>query len=270
MRTDPPTADTIRSDRLPLNVMISGFTAAGKTANASIVSQRHQLELVAASSIMLSSILGDGVDIPGDFWISEEGKAARTSRSSLLELDHYLIKASLHKTDAVFDTWGLPWLSPAPAFRIWIDSSPESRAKKAALSHHISREVWNHVYDSIARNEPIDLPPSFCESDVPCDIDNLLPEVLRKDLDAYMYFVREFGVDMGRYHNLFDLVIDATELISDTTLESSIKSIRAVDSILDGAIRWLMDPGVESVSQFQKVRDLLPAGVVKRCPLALL
>ena len=114
------------------NIAISGLTAAGKTTHARLLEIEFGLKYVSGSSILLDRG-GVGRQVPPDFWISPSGMHL-VSRIVELEVDEALRDAEASSAETVFDCRSLAWLARNPLLTIWLESSRDSRIRKAIVS----------------------------------------------------------------------------------------------------------------------------------------
>jgi len=197
-----------------VNIMICGLTAAGKTTHARRLARERGLRYVSAVEA-IAAISGTGKVQATDstFWTSPDGQKldARRRQEAWIDeqLDQELKRLSLDSVPSVFDTFGLPWISPAPAIRVWLESSYESRLLKAAVSH---------LGDPDVRQED-------------------LPEVIRnKDQFIRDDFLKRYGFDIFQDRAVFDVVIDISPYIKEATFVASEASIRLSHEVLEEAL----------------------------------
>lgn len=232
-----------------MNIIISGLTAAGKTTHCNLLAHKFQLEIVSASTLLARK---GGIPISVDptdskFWISGEGAALdawrKENKQIDLAVDAELKKLSKRKHRAVFDAWGLPWISSAPAFRIWLGSSLESRLLKALVSHR-----WT-----------------------PGMTDRALRNVLkRKDKRAREYFLAHYSFDLFHDREGFDLILDISAFIRKPHILSAKRSIRLADEILSSAVGWYLEKDETHRLNFTRCFDRHGPGVFVGYPTDLL
>jgi cytidylate kinase len=217
-----------------MNVIISGLTAAGKTTHCLLLSHKFKLTRISAADLLVkASGLNFTVDSSDSgFWVSEEAKQLvalmEQSKDINLEVDAELKRLSETSDNIVFDAWGLPWISSAPALRIWLESSLESRLLKSLVSHRNNKHV--------ARN-------------------NLRTLIKKKDRDARDLFLSLYSFDIYNDREVFDLVIDISSFIRKPHLLSSKNSIRLADQIISGIVGWRLEKSEVHKAALKKYLD---------------
>jgi len=214
-----------------MNVIVSGLTAAGKTTHCLLLSQRYNLTLISAASVMakLSGFEFTADAMESAFWVSEEAKqiVALRKKSEQLDLavDAVLKRLSEKADNIVFDACGLPWISSAPALRIWLESSLESRLLKSFVSHRLDEYPMSS---------------------------NLLEFIARKDQDTRDIFLSLYSFDIYEDREVFDLVLDISSLIRRPHILSAKRSIRIADEIISSIVGWRLEGTREHRAIFQK------------------
>jgi CMP/dCMP kinase len=214
-----------------MNIIISGLTAAGKTTHSFLLSQRYNLKVVSAAALMAkaSGVQFSVAATESSFWISEGAKklAKLRTKDNYLDLavDAELKRLAEQSDNIVFDACGLPWLTTAPALRIWLESTLDSRVLKSLVSH---------------RNDKYNV-----ESE-------LLKFIKKKDRETREIFLSLYSFDVYRDHQVFDLIIDISSLICKPHILSAKKSIRVADKIISSVVGWCLERTEEHKLAFKK------------------
>lgn len=219
-----------------VNIVISGLTAAGKTTHARLLAAHLKFDYVSASQL-LATAAGVPVGNHEHWWLSSGSSvvAAREDAGLDEEIDRKLIALARTKKSTVFDAWALPWTSTVPMLRIWLQSDSPSRRRKCFVSH-LDDEI---SYDDCAA---------------------IIEE---KDAESQAIFQRLYAFDLFSDHDVFDLILDLSQLIPQPTLECSRTSIARADRYLRAAVAAHF--GSSSRDLGAAVSDL-PSGAVVRGP----
>jgi len=185
-------------------VVVSGLPGSGKSTLVESIAEEFGLKKVFASGILkqlkeketanaLKAEKGAG------FWESNEGKEFTKKR--LLEpdfdrkLDEELLRIAGNGDNLIFDSRTMPWLFKGDAFKIWLNASERTRAKRIAGR------------DGRDDEEIIRGMRSRYESD---------KQIYKKLYDF----------DLGEDFSPFQLVIDADELSIEEVFNIAIMSIK--------------------------------------------
>jgi cytidylate kinase len=175
-----------------VRIVISGLTAAGKTTLARRLADQFTLDYVSASTI-LRQTLGD----TSDHW-TPALDLRRNDLSLERDVDQLVQEAFQQSEHAVFDCWGLPWISveaTVPAVFVWIESDLESRFRKCFVS--------------------------YLERGDPKTYDECRDIVISKDDKSRDIFMTNRGFDIYSDRSPFNIVLDASSLIPRADLESA-------------------------------------------------
>jgi cytidylate kinase len=192
------------------NILLSGYTAAGKTTHARLLAIAFGLQYVGASEIRRSLM-----DAASEGSTSEWDPTVDLRRERSLSYDRSLDeivsrRISTSPTPVVADAWLQPWLSvDSHALRVWIESTFESRVRKAAVTFlRLGLEV-------------------------PVDIEM---QVREKDSFSRRMFRRLYDIKFGPDPAVFDLIIDNSSCIGQPAIEASDSGIAQFEPMLERAI----------------------------------
>lgn len=195
----------------PINICISGLTAAGKTTHSHLLAGEFGLTYVSASQILLS-IAGLSPIQTRDFWLSDEAQKLWTDDMTL-KVDKELRRLSRLGQNIVFDSFAMPWRNVGPCLRVFLRSSSHSRTLKAIVSHRGDGKVPLNRYEGALRRK-----------------DDAL-------LDSHQ---RLFGIELDRDVKECELVLDISGEIAAPTFEASRQSIRSVHQCLRSAVAYAL------------------------------
>lgn len=184
------------------NVIISGLTASGKTTHAKILCSEFGFNYFSASTI-LKECVGLKEDVTNEFWLTSEGQNLRNKMMEF-NIDDILIEKESVSKFSIFDCRALPWISNQGSLSIWLESSFESRVMKAIIS------------------QGSNIMP----------LADVLKEISTKDNGDRADFLEAYGFDIYQDLQVFDVIIDISNFISEPTISSSWKSIRQAQDIL--------------------------------------
>ena len=127
---------------MTLNVMIAGLTAVGKTTHSRILARQLGYDVVGATEYLLSNANFDTTR--GHPWLEHltELEAQRDREGSIDDAVDAALCADTRTLacDAYSILGRPPWLSPAPALRIKLVSTPIAAARKVYVSQGLNRK----------------------------------------------------------------------------------------------------------------------------------
>jgi cytidylate kinase len=127
----------------PVIICVSGLAGSGKSTLARKLALRYRLRYYSGGDALKALAAEQGYrSIEHGWWESEEGmrflEKRRTDPAFDEAVDRRLLELA-RKGNVVLDSWTMPWLIK-DAFKIWLDASPEKRAKRIAKRDRISSE----------------------------------------------------------------------------------------------------------------------------------
>jgi cytidylate kinase len=191
------------------NVMICGYTAAGKTTHALLLSQELGYDYVSASSVLV-----DKLDSSRDAsWRTRRRVlGAKRSEGADLNVDRTLAVLARTRSGIVFDAWALPFLSiDAPKLSVWLEASESDRARKCRCSQQFGKNPMGAV-----------------------DCRKL---VARIDNEARERFTSMYRVDYDDVRNTVDLAIDCSGYLRRPDLSAAIRGVREFHPLFSATVR---------------------------------
>jgi cytidylate kinase len=189
-------------------ILLSGWSAAGKTTHARQLAADLQREYVPMAPFMRQAIATISPDAHRDLGVHEWEPAIDLTRADSAEIDALadtLIARYVHgRSDVVVDAWLQPWLYDGPAIRIWVDSDHASRCMKYIVS--CLREG----------TEPDPDPAQYLGA---------------KDAFSRSTFADMYGINFGPTEQ-FDIHFDNSRFIREPTIAASDAGIRDSSPLL--------------------------------------
>lgn len=197
-------------------------------------------QYVSASRLLARSA---GLDVsPHEHWWPQHGAvlgAARLSGRLDAQLDATMVALAERKDRQVFDAWALPWTTRAPMLRIWLESDPASRYRKARVSHLADRDL---------------------------SLDQCAEIVARKDDESRRIFKRLYDFDVFTDHDCFDAIVDLSAMIPAATDECAQRGIRLADAYLRELAELSCGCPSRSPARLHAAAADLPSGALVRVP----
>ncbi len=170
-------------------IILFGFSGAGKSTIANLISQRYGLRVIHPSGILRDLYEGKRVDISNTkhntgFWESEKGIRlfkGRLNKEKPLDIisDRILVK-EIENGNVIIDSWSLPWLT--------------NKGKKIYLQADLDVRVKR-----VAKRSKINIKKAF-------------KVVTMKDKETRELFIRLYGFDIGIDYDVFDHTINTNSL----------------------------------------------------------
>lgn len=165
-------------------ICVSGMAGSGKSTLGKRLARKYGLKYLSGGNA-LKSLAVEAGHKPGrsDWWETEEGKKFLQQRARNLGFDKRVDEKLLEwaeKGDVVLDSWTMPWLLNG-GFKIWLEVSPEERAKRIARRDHLSPE-------------------------------EALESLKKRDEETAKIYARLYGFKLGEDFSPFNLVLDTNDL----------------------------------------------------------
>ena len=181
------------SSKTKIVFCISGMAGCGKSTAAKMIAKKYKLRYFSGGDALKVLALEMGFK-PMDrgWWESEEGMKflkKRTQDSSFdKKVDAKLLEWA-KQGNVVLDSWTMPWLLKE-GFKIWLEASPDVRAKRIAKRDQISVEkAFLALKEKDAKTKTIyrelygfELGKDFAPFDVILDVNDLSPEEVFRTL----------------------------------------------------------------------------------------
>ncbi len=119
----------------PVVVCIGGMAGSGKSTLARKIAQKYKLEYTSGGDALRALAVEKGYKTLGrGWWESTEGLRFLDERAEDESFDEAVDEKLLQmarKGNVVLDSWTMPWLLDG-AYKMWLEASPERRAKRIA------------------------------------------------------------------------------------------------------------------------------------------
>jgi cytidylate kinase len=124
-----------RKNDKPVVICISGMAGSGKSTLARRLAEKYGLRYFSGGDALKAMAYEEGYGAHDrGWWESEEGLRFLQERGANPAFDEVIDKELLklaHKGNVILDSWTMPWLLKR-GFKIWLEASPEKRAKRIA------------------------------------------------------------------------------------------------------------------------------------------
>ncbi|MFH1587836.1 MAG: cytidylate kinase family protein [Candidatus Diapherotrites archaeon] len=182
-------------------LIVSGFAGSGKSSLADSLGKHFSLRVIHASDVMKQLMEGklDLNNTKGHegFWESKESEHIMKHREENDELDKKLdelLLKEVEKDNLVLDSWTMPWLSKK-GIKIWLNASPEIRAKRVSLRDKMSFE-------------------------------KILSKIKERDEKTKGIYKRIYNFSLGNDFEPFDLIIETNEINQKEVFEKTLKELK--------------------------------------------
>lgn len=168
-------------------VCVCGMAGCGKSTVARGLARKYGLKYLSGGDA-LKALAADAGYEPGGrgWWETREGKRFLRQRSENPEFDRGVdekLKKWAERGNVVLDSWTMPWLLNV-GFKVWLEASPEERAKRIAGRSGVSPE-------------------------------NALKALNERDDGTKAIYKKLYGFDLGDDFSPFHLVLDTDQLGAD-------------------------------------------------------
>jgi len=173
-------------------ICIAGMTACGKSTVARRLAEKYGLKYVSGGTALKELAIRMGYKAQGrGWWETTEGQKFLEQRQRDSRFDKQVDTELLQwaeQGNVVLDSWTMPWLFKN-GFKIWIEVSPQERAKRLAHRDKISlREAEKAITE--------------------------------KDGKTKRIYERLYGFKLGEDFSPFNLVLDTELLSAQETFET--------------------------------------------------
>jgi cytidylate kinase len=165
-----------------------------------------------------------------DFWITEEAKGF-WDKKQFERIDAELIRLESIAEGYIFDTSTMPWRHGRSALCIWLESTLESRTVKSIISHRGRSRFASENYRE---------------------------RIMEKDSATIALYKELYNIDIGTDLSCFDLILDISALITEPTLQASLKSIAVAHSVIRPAVGWFLTGEKDFRRQFEEATRTYP------------
>lgn len=189
----------------PIPIMVSGFAGSGKSSLADALGKELGLKVIHASSIlreMATKGVGALEDASPqkikDWWESPAAKEFMKRRQADGSLDIALDRKLKEIADAgnvVMDSWTMPYLYRGKAFRVWLQASPEVRAKRVSERDGL-------------------------------DYNSVLEKIRARDAETKALYERLYNFKMGENPELFNLVMDTDTMNQEKVFSQALAKVK--------------------------------------------
>jgi len=170
-----------------LVVCVCGMAGCGKSTVAKRLARKYGLKYLSGGNV-LKALAADAGYKPGGrgWWETQEGVKFLRQRAENPEFDRGVdekLKKWAERGNVVLDSWTMPWLLKG-GFKVWLEASPEERAKRIANRDGVSPEA-------------------------------ALQALRERDERTKSIYKKLYGFDLGEDFSPFHLVLDTDQLGAD-------------------------------------------------------
>ena len=168
-------------------ICICGMTGCGKSTVAKRLAEKYGLKYISGGDALKALAIEAGYrPAKRGWWTTEEGLSFHRKRVEDLEFDRKVDEKLIElasQGNVVIDSWTMPWLLEN-GFKIWLEASPEKRAKRLMKRDNLSFKKALNV-------------------------------LKEKDEKSKIIYKRSYGFSLGEDFSPFNLVVDTNELSAD-------------------------------------------------------
>lgn len=122
-------------------ICICGMTGCGKSTLAKKIAETYELNYVSGGEALKAQAIEAGYKaVEKGWWETNEGMSFLRQRMKDVNFDRRVDRKLIElakKGDVVLDSWTMPWLLDE-GFKVWLEASPDVRAKRLARRDGIS------------------------------------------------------------------------------------------------------------------------------------
>jgi cytidylate kinase len=215
------TKKTKEKPKGPTTICVCGMAGSGKSTVAKSLAQKYGLRYFSGGDALKALAMEEGYkNVEYGWWESEEGLRFLERRRKDQTLDEEMDKKLLElaqQGNAILDSWTMPWLLKK-GFKIWLEASPEERAKRIAKRDHINNEEALKALQS--------------------------KETHTKDIYRKLY-----GFNLGEDYSPFHLILDTENLSAEEVLQ-------VLCAVIDNCLLHSRKTEKSSVSDSRKARAI--------------
>jgi len=174
-------------------ICVAGMSGCGKSTAAKRLAKKYGLRYLSGGDMLKALAVKSGYKpCERGWWETEAGRSFLEQRERDQEfdkrVDEELIKWA-RRGNVVLDSWTMPWLLKEEAFKVWLETSPEERARRLARRDRIS-------------------------------VKEALRALEEKDGETKRIYKRLYGFDLGEDFSPFDLILDTNRLESEEVFQA--------------------------------------------------
>jgi len=168
-------------------VCVAGMSGCGKSTVARRLAKKYGLKYLSGGDMLKTLAVRSGYKLrESGWWETDDGMSFLQQRARDHEFDKRVDEELMkwaRRGNVVLDSWTMPWLLEEEAFKVWLEASPEERARRLARRDRIS-------------------------------VEEALRALEEKDRRTKEIYKRLYGFDLGEDFSPFDLILDTNELKS--------------------------------------------------------
>jgi len=165
-------------------VCVAGMSGCGKSTVAKKVAEKYGLRYLSGGGALKALAVEGGYQpCERGWWETEEGRRFLEQRMRDTQFDRRVDEKLLKEAkqgNVILDSWTMPWLLKR-GFKIWLEASPDVRARRIAERDSISLE-------------------------------KALSALSEKDEKTRMIYKSLYGFNLGEDFSPFNLILDTDEL----------------------------------------------------------
>ncbi len=174
-------------------ICVTGMSGCGKSTAARRLARKYELRYFSGGDMLKALAVKTGYK-PRErgWWETEEGRSFLQQRTRDQEFDKRVDEELMElarRGNVVLDSWTMPWLLEEEAFKVWLEVSPDERARRLARRDRIS-------------------------------VKEALRALEEKDGKTKGIYKRLYGFDLGEDFSPFDLILDTNQLKSDEVFQA--------------------------------------------------